>query len=154
MARKDRDIVNQGLEQIFGSAENDILSNVIQSDQRRTGRNSPIDPEDAASRLAANALGSEEANKDASADSSAVAHKHSSAVAHEKEDSVEAAIFKMLATPYRVDSAKGPFTVSTMKIPTILSERLTWVSSLTGRTKQDIVAEALKDYFEKVSKGK
>lgn len=43
-------------------------------------------------------------------------------------------------------------TVSTVKIPTEVWERLGWVAALTGRKKQDIIAEALKDYFRAVLK--
>jgi predicted DNA-binding protein len=56
----------------------------------------------------------------------------------------------MLSQPYKADPKKGPFTVSTVKIPTEVSERLGWVATLTGRAKQEILAEALKDYFAKV----
>src|SRR5262249_5928770 len=38
MPKKDREAVNQGLSDIFGTATDDLLSNVIQSDRRRAGR--------------------------------------------------------------------------------------------------------------------
>ncbi len=67
-------------------------------------------------------------------------------------DPLAAAVRKMLAQPYTADPKKGPFTVSTVKIPTEVSERLGWVATLTGKAKQEILAEALKDYFAKVLK--
>lgn len=65
-------------------------------------------------------------------------------------DPLAAAVRQMLSRPYTADPRKGPFTVSTVKIPTEVSERLGWVATLTGKAKQEILAEALKDYFAKV----
>jgi hypothetical protein len=65
---------------------------------------------------------------------------------------MERALLQMLSQPYASDPGKGPFTVTTVKIPTELWERLGWVSSLTGKTKQDIISEALRERFEKVVK--
>jgi hypothetical protein len=62
------------------------------------------------------------------------------------------AVRDMLSQPYTADPKRGPFTVSTVKIPTEISERLGWVSALTGKAKQEILADALKDYFTKVLK--
>jgi hypothetical protein len=62
------------------------------------------------------------------------------------------AVRDMLSQPYTADPKKGPYTVSTVKIPTEVSERLGWVAALTGRAKQEILTEALKDYFDKVLK--
>ena len=67
-------------------------------------------------------------------------------------DPLATAVRKMLSQPYKADPKKGPFTVSTVKIPTEVSERLGWVATLTGKPKQEILAEALKDYFAKVLK--
>lgn len=67
-------------------------------------------------------------------------------------DPLAAAVRKMLSQPYKADPKKGPFTVSTVKIPTEVSERLGWIVTLTGKAKQEILAEALKDYFAKVLK--
>lgn len=65
-------------------------------------------------------------------------------------DPLAAAVRQMLSRPYTADPRKGPFTVSTVKIPTEVSERLGWVATLTGQAKQEILADALKDYFAKV----
>jgi hypothetical protein len=62
------------------------------------------------------------------------------------------AIRGMLSKPYTADPKRGPFTVSTVKIPSEISERLGWVATLTGKAKQEILADALKDYFAKVLK--
>lgn len=66
------------------------------------------------------------------------------------DDPLTAAVRQMLSRPYTADPRRGPFTVSTVKMPTEVSERLGWVATLTGRAKQEILAEALKDYFAKV----
>lgn len=66
------------------------------------------------------------------------------------DDPLAAAVRQMLSRPYIADPRKGPFTVSTVKMPTEVSERLGWVATLTGKAKQEILAEALKDYFAKV----
>ena len=62
------------------------------------------------------------------------------------------AVWTMLQKPYTAVSRKGPFTVSTVKIPTEVWERLGWVSTLTNRAKQEIITDALKTHFEKVLK--
>ena len=63
------------------------------------------------------------------------------------------AVRSILAQPYSTDPGKGPFTTSTVKIPTEIWERLGWVSAWTARPKQEIIAEALKDYLVKFLKG-
>lgn len=65
-------------------------------------------------------------------------------------DPLRLAVRELLARPYTADPKLGPFTVSTVKIPTEVWERLGWVSTLSGRPKQEILAEALKDHFEKI----
>ena len=55
--------------------------------------------------------------------------------------------------PTRARGARVPVTVSTVKIPTEVWERLGWVAAITGRTKQDLIAEALKGYFRVVLEG-
>jgi len=59
----------------------------------------------------------------------------------------------MLSLPYTADPRKGPYTVSTVKIPTEVWERLGWAASLTERPKQEISAEALNDYYSKILNG-
>lgn len=176
MARKDRQAVSKGLDQIFGASGSDILQNVIQNDRDRGGRNSIPD---ATSSEVTNATDNEPSSEVVqtassevgSATSSYIAKKRSSAAtnatnsevasatssgvgAATKPLSVEMAILDLLEKPYSVNPLEGPFTVSTLKIPTVISERLGWVSSLTGRPKQEIVAEALKLYFETFSNNK
>ena len=70
----------------------------------------------------------------------------------ETGDPMANAVRGMLSQPYTADPKRGPFTVSTVKIPTEISERLGWVAALTGKAKQEILADALKDYFAKVLK--
>lgn len=64
------------------------------------------------------------------------------------------AVREMLSRPYTCDPGKGPFTVSTVKVPTEVWERLGWVSAWTGRPKQEIIADALKEHLGKVLKGR
>ncbi len=64
------------------------------------------------------------------------------------------AVWAMLRQPYTADVRKGPFTVSTVKIPTEVWERLGWVATLTGRAKQEIITDALKTHFDKVLKAR
>src|SRR5262245_38163367 len=53
MAKRDREAVNQGLSDIFGSAAApDLISSVVHSDRRRTGMTPPSDPSLPVSRLA------------------------------------------------------------------------------------------------------
>lgn len=63
------------------------------------------------------------------------------------------AVRELLSRPYTGEGNKVPVTVSTVKIPTEVWERLGWVAALTGRTKQDLIAEALKGYFRIVLEG-
>lgn len=69
-------------------------------------------------------------------------------------DPMAEAVRTMLGRPYAADPEKGPFTVSTVKIPAEVWDRLGWLSKWTGRAKQDIIADALKDHFAKVVKGR
>jgi hypothetical protein len=63
---------------------------------------------------------------------------------------MQQAVLDMLARPYGPETMKGPHTVTTMKIPTDIWDRLGMVCILTGQTKQDIIAEALRDHFAKL----
>jgi hypothetical protein len=58
----------------------------------------------------------------------------------------------MLARPYTSDPRKGPFTVSTVKIPTEVWERLGWLSAWAGQPKQEIIADALREHFVRILK--
>ena len=69
-------------------------------------------------------------------------------------DPVREAVLGMLSSPYSGEVNQGPFTTTTVKIPTEVWERLGWVTSLTGQAKQEIIAEALKEYLVKVSKSR
>lgn len=68
----------------------------------------------------------------------------------EPVDSITDAVKELLSRPYTNGAKKGPLTVSTVKMPSEVSERLGWASKLSGQTKQDIIADALKDYFQKM----
>ena len=71
----------------------------------------------------------------------------------DSSDPLGDAVRELLDRPYATAGARVPVTVSTVKIPTEVWERLGWVAALTGRTKQDLIAEALKAYFRVVLKG-
>src|SRR5262245_43002719 len=123
------------------------------------------------SRAVASATGSDESSTTDSDETDATSSKESSAPQVRRRKAAPAkkepgdkpdlnetagpmagAVREMLSQPYTADPRKGPFTVSTVKIPTEVSERLGWVAALTGKAKQEILAEALKDYFAKVLK--
>jgi hypothetical protein len=66
--------------------------------------------------------------------------------------SIADAVRAMLARPYTSDPRRGPFTVSTVKVPTEVWERLGWLSAWTGRPKQEIIADALREHFVRILK--
>lgn len=82
------------------------------------------------------------------------AHFHETSSAkgesNDSENPVANAMREMLAKRYHADPKKGPFTVSTVKIPTEVWERLGWAATLTDRPKQEIISDALKDYFARL----
>jgi predicted DNA-binding protein len=55
-----------------------------------------------------------------------------------------------LSRPYSSGPQKVPLTVSSVKMSNEVWERLGWAAKLTGQTQQDIIAEALKDHFQKL----
>lgn len=64
-------------------------------------------------------------------------------------DPMGEAVRALLEKPYTADPQTGPFTVSTVKIPTEVWERLGWVAKFTGRTKQELITEALREHFRR-----
>lgn len=70
----------------------------------------------------------------------------------ELTDPIAGAVKELLARPYTTEGGKGPLTVSTVKMPSEVWERLGWAAKLTGQAKQDIIRDALKDYFRKLLK--
>lgn len=69
------------------------------------------------------------------------------------QNPVREAMRQALMQAYSVDLSKGPSTATTIRIPTEIWERLDMASSLEGQTKQDIIAEALKQYLTKIGRG-
>ena len=63
-------------------------------------------------------------------------------------DPVRQAILQVLAEPFIGDPLKGPFTVTTVKVPTVIWERLALFAQLTGEHKQEILAKALKEFLK------
>jgi hypothetical protein len=64
-------------------------------------------------------------------------------------DPMRAAVKDLLSRPYST-GPKTPLTVSTVKMPSEVWERLGWAAKLSEKTQQDIIADALKDYFQKM----
>ncbi len=63
-------------------------------------------------------------------------------------DPVRQAILQVLSQPFPVDILKGPFTVTTVKVPTAIWERLALFAQLTGEHKQALLAKALRDFLK------
>jgi predicted DNA-binding protein len=57
---------------------------------------------------------------------------------------------ELLKTPLQGELSRGPFQAATVRMPVEVWKRLDWVSSLTGRKKQDIIGEALVAYLERL----
>jgi hypothetical protein len=68
-------------------------------------------------------------------------------------DPVRQAMLGMLALPYPEDMAEGVMTVTSVKIPKPIWERLEYARTLTKKDKQDIIAEALRLYFDRIVEG-
>jgi hypothetical protein len=69
-----------------------------------------------------------------------------------ERDPIAGAVKELLSRPYSSEEGKAPLTVSTVKMPSEVWERLGWAAKLTGQAKQDIIRDALKDYFRKLLK--
>lgn len=68
-------------------------------------------------------------------------------------DPVREAMLGMLSLPYPEDMAEGAMTVTSVKIPKPIWERLEYARTLTKKDKQDIIADALRIYFELIVEG-
>ena len=85
---------------------------------------------------------------------SAVAQKFGSAVRKgSSADPVRQAMLGMLTLPYPEDMGEGAMTVTSVKIPKPIWERLEYARTLTKMDKQDIIADALQIYFELIVEG-
>jgi predicted DNA-binding protein len=62
----------------------------------------------------------------------------------------KAALAQLLATPLDPGLLHGPFQAGTVRMPTELWKRVGWIASFTGRTKQEIIGEALLAYLERL----
>lgn len=65
---------------------------------------------------------------------------------------VRLAMLNALLGPYETDLIKGATTATTLRLPTELWERLGMASAITGKTKQDLVSDALQIHLRKVAK--
>ena len=66
-------------------------------------------------------------------------------------DPVRNAMLEMLAQPYPDDMSEGVMTVTSVKIPKLIWERLEYARVITKWDKQDIIAEALRQYFDRIA---
>lgn len=144
MAKKDRELVKQGLSDVLGPSS-DLMGNIIDSDRRRAGRTKDV-----------SAANTENNKTKANTTSSIVvqtirsrAAKTTSSSQPVAGDPMRQALLDLLAQPYSPDPK---YTVTSVKIETEVLERLGWVSTLTGEAKQDIISFALKEYFQKVGR--
>lgn len=69
-----------------------------------------------------------------------------------ERDPIAGAVKELLSRPYTSEEGKSPLTVSTVKMPNEVWERLGWAAKVTGQAKQDIIRDALKDYFRNLVK--
>ncbi len=72
---------------------------------------------------------------------------------HPGTDPVRLAMLGILAQPYPADMEKGVMTVTSVKIPKPIWERLEYARTITKKDKQDIIAEALRLYFDRIVSG-
>jgi len=68
-------------------------------------------------------------------------------------DPVRAAMLGMLAQPYPAEMEAGVMTVTSVKIPKPIWERLEYARTITKQDRQDIIAEALRLYFDRIVQG-
>lgn len=64
------------------------------------------------------------------------------------EHPLQDAILQLLVAPYPAMLSRGPFTVTSIKIHSEIWNRVGLAATLTGRPKQEILAEALLVYLE------
>lgn len=69
------------------------------------------------------------------------------------EDPVRTAMLHALRQAYTSDLSRGPSTATTIRIPTEIWLRLDMACTLENQTKQDIIAEALKNYLRRIGRG-
>ena len=65
---------------------------------------------------------------------------------------LQEAILQLLAAPYPPTLTRGPFTVTSVKIHTEIWNRVGLAATLIGRPKQEILAEALRNYLDTLCK--
>jgi hypothetical protein len=70
-----------------------------------------------------------------------------------EENPVREAMRQALRKPYAAGLQKGPSTATTIRVPSELWERLDMAAKLQNQTKQDLIAEALKQYLMKIGRG-
>ncbi|MFL5342817.1 MAG: hypothetical protein ACJ8F7_22005 [Gemmataceae bacterium] len=63
-----------------------------------------------------------------------------------------AALAQLLGTPVEGDPARGPLQPATVRMPVAVWEQVGWVAAFQGRAKQEVIAEALVAYLERVRK--
>jgi hypothetical protein len=144
LAKKDRELVKQGLSDVLGPS-GDLMGNIIDSDRRRAGRTKDVSASNSGDNKAqANTTSSIIAQTTRSRAVKTTGSKPPIA-----GDPMRQALLDLLAQPYSPDPK---YTVTSVKIETEVLERLGWVSTLTGEAKQDVISSALKEYFQKVGR--
>lgn len=69
------------------------------------------------------------------------------------DNPVRQAMRQALLQSYSADLNRGPSTATTIRIPTEIWERLDMAATLKNQTKQEIIAEALKQHLKKIGRG-
>jgi hypothetical protein len=64
---------------------------------------------------------------------------------------IKKALRDALKAPYPDGALKGPLTTVTTRLPAEIYQRLEWASSITSQKKQEVITEALRLYFERLS---
>lgn len=141
------------------SSQTDKYKEVVETSQaasppRQTRNTGPEKAKAAPSGAKANDNASHASNTVAQTTSSEVAQITGSATYRATSNNpVHDAMLAMLALPYPPDMEDGQMTVTTVKIPKPLWERLEYARTLTKQDKQDIIAAALRLYFEQIVEG-
>ena|ERR1700687_2693168 len=79
-------------------------------------------------------------------------NKRTNAPASVPEEVEKTALAQLLSTPLEAEMGKGPFQAATVRMPVEVWKRVGWVASFSGRTKQEVIGEALISYLEQLRK--
>lgn len=68
-------------------------------------------------------------------------------------DPIKRGYWSVIRQPLSANYRRGPFTTSSVRVSTEVWDRLKAIKAFLGKDQQDILADALADYFEKVQSG-